>query len=113
MSGKLPRCTPTAAFAHNASIRRVATLSAGCPDEEDPEEMYSVDLLRGERKPGESRTMLESYVRTAKRVKVMSDAAFFTEFGEVHRVTQYIQNMTVDDAAARILDLYKRHATEV
>ena len=93
--------------------RRVATLSAGCPDQEDPEEMYAVDLLRGERKPGDSRTMLESYVRTAKRVKDMSDAAFFTEFGEVHRVTQHIQGMSVDDAAARILDLYKRHATEV
>lgn len=92
--------------------RRFATLSAGCPDSEDPEEMYGVDLLRGERTPGESRTMLESYVGTAKRVKNMSDTAFFTEFGEVHRVTQHIQGMKVDDAASRILGLYKRHATE-
>ncbi len=93
--------------------RRFATLSAGCSDEEDPEEMYKVDLLRGERTTGDHRTMLESYVRTAKRVKDMSDSTFFSEFGEVHRVIRQIQGMSIDDAASRILDLYKRHATEV
>ena len=93
--------------------RRFGTLSAGCPDAEDPEEMYGVDLLRGERPPGDSRTMLESYVGMAKRVRNMADTAFFTEFGEVHRVTQHIQDMKVDDAATQILALYKRHATEV
>jgi len=93
--------------------RRFATLSAGCTDTEDPEEMYTVDLLRGERKPGESRTMLESYVRTAKRIKDMSEAIFFSEFGEVHRVTQHIKGVSVDEAASKIFDLYKRHASEV
>ena len=93
--------------------RRFGTLSAGCSDSEDPEEMYDVDLLRGERAPRESRTMLESYVGMAKRVRSMSDTAFFTEFGEVHRVTQHIQGMNVHDAATRILALHKRHATEV
>ena len=93
--------------------RRFATLSAGCPDAEDPEEMYGVDLLRGERARGESRTMLESYAATARRVKDMSDTTFFTEFGEAHRATRYIQGMTVDDAANRILDLHKRHAEDV
>ena len=77
--------------------RRFGTLSAGCSDSEDPEEMYDVDLLRGERAPGESRTMLESYVGMAKRVRSMSDTAFFTEFGEVHRVTQHIQGMNVHE----------------
>ena len=93
--------------------RRFATLSAGCPDAEDPEEMYGVDLLRDERTPGESRTMLESYVGTARRVKGMSDMAFFAEFGEVYRVIRNIRGMKADDAASRILDLYKRHAAEV
>jgi hypothetical protein len=93
--------------------RRFGTLAAGCPDAEDPEEMYGVDLLRGERPPGDSRTMLESYVGMAKRVRSMSDTAFFTEFGEVHRVTRQIHGMSVHDAATRILALYKRHATEV
>ena len=93
--------------------RRMATLSAGCPDQEDTEDMYGVDLLTGERQPGDSRTMVESYVRTAKRIKEMPDAAFFSEFGELHRVIQHITGMTVDQAASRILDLHKRHATEV
>jgi hypothetical protein len=93
--------------------RRFATLSAGCPDTEDPEEMYDLDLLKGERALGENRTMLESYVRTARRVKDMSDTTFFSEFGETHRVTRHIRGMRVDDAASRILDLYKRHAMEV
>jgi hypothetical protein len=93
--------------------RRFGTLAAGCPDVEDPEEMYGVDLLRGEWPPGDSRTMLESYVGMAKRVRSMSDTAFFTEFGEVHRVTRQIHGMSVHDAATQILALYKRHATEV
>jgi hypothetical protein len=75
--------------------------------------MYGVDLLRGERPPGDNRTMLESYVATAKRVRSMSETAFFTDFGEVHRVTPQIRGINVDEAATRILALYKRHATEV
>ncbi|MCG3203341.1 MAG: 7-cyano-7-deazaguanine synthase [Gammaproteobacteria bacterium] len=86
--------------------RRFGTLSAGCADAEDPQEMYDVDLLRGERPPGDSRTMLESYVGMAKRVRGMTDTAFFTEFGEVHRVTRHIQGMSVHDAATQILALY-------
>ncbi|MBI5716617.1 MAG: 7-cyano-7-deazaguanine synthase [Burkholderiales bacterium] len=93
--------------------RRFGTLAAGCPDSEDPEEMYAVDLMRGERPPGDSRTMLESYVGTAKRVRGMTDTAFFTEFGEAHRVTRHIQGMKADDAATGILGLYKRHASQV
>lgn len=93
--------------------RRFATLAAGCSDAEDPAEMYGVDLLRGERPPGDSRTMLESYVRTATRVRSMTDMAFFTEFGEAHRVTRHIRGMSASDAATRILDLYRRHASAV
>lgn len=93
--------------------RRFATLAAGCSDQEDPEEMYSLDLLTGARSPGTSRTMIESYVRTAKRIKDMSDMAFFSEFGESHRVTQHIRGLSVDTAASQLLDLHKRHATEV
>jgi hypothetical protein len=93
--------------------RRFATLSTGCSDDEDPEEMYEVDLLKGARQPGESRTMLESYVRTAKRIKDMPDMSFFSEFGEVNRVTRNIKGYTVDEAASNILDLYKRHAAQI
>lgn len=93
--------------------RRFATLAAGCTDKEDPPEMYEVDLVRGERPPGHSRTMLESYVSTAKRVRTMSDLAFFTAFGEAHRVIRHVRGMSADGAAAAMLDLYRRHATAV
>jgi len=93
--------------------RRFATLAAGCSEAEDPPEMYGVDLLRGERPPGESRTMIESYVSTATRIRSMNDIAFFTEFGEAHRVVRHIRGMSADDAAARVLDLYRRHASAV
>ena len=93
--------------------RRFGTLSAGCQDTEDPDEMYGVDLLRGERPPGDSRTMLESYVRSAKRVKEMSDTSFFSEFGEAHRVTSHVRGMTIHDAATELVAMYKRHSAEV
>ena len=93
--------------------RRFATLAAGCTDKEDPPEMYAVDLLRGERSPGHSRTMLESYVSTAKRVRTMTDSAFFGAFGEAHRVIRHVRGMSADGAAAEMLNLYLRHAAAV
>jgi 7-cyano-7-deazaguanine synthase in queuosine biosynthesis len=93
--------------------RRFATLAAGCTDKEDPPEMYEVDLVRGERPPGHSRTMLESYVSTAMRVRTMCDLAFFAAFGEAHRVIRHVRGMSSDGAAAAMLDLYRRHAAAV
>ena len=75
--------------------------------------MYKVDLLTGDRPVGDSRTMLESYTRTAKRVKGMSETAFFSEFGEVSRVIRSVRGMPPDEVAANVLGLYKRHAQEV
>ncbi|MBW1999616.1 MAG: 7-cyano-7-deazaguanine synthase [Deltaproteobacteria bacterium] len=93
--------------------RRFAVLAAGCTDDDDPMEMYSVDLLTGERKPGESRTMLESYVRTAKKIKDITDDGFFSEFPECYRIIGHIRGMKVDEAASKILDLYRRHSNQV
>ena len=93
--------------------RRFATLAAGCTDKEDPPEMYAVDLLRGERPPGHSKTMVESYVSTAKRMRVMDDAAFFASFGEAYRVIRHVRGMSADDAAGELLNLYRRHAAAI
>lgn len=57
--------------------------------------------------------MLESYVSTAKRVRAMSDMAFFAAFGEAHRVIRHVQGMSADGAAAELLSLYRRHAAAV
>jgi hypothetical protein len=93
--------------------RRFATLAAGCSNAEDPKEMYKVDLLTGDRPVGDSRTMLESDTRTAKRVKDMSETTFFSEFGEVSRVIRSVRGMPPDEVAANVLGIYKRHAQEV
>lgn len=93
--------------------RRFATLAAGCDDAEDPAEMYGVDLLRGERAVGDSRTMLESYISTSKRVRTMTDTAFFAAFGEAHRVVRHVKGMSASDAAAHLLHLHQRHASAV
>jgi hypothetical protein len=93
--------------------RRFAALAAGCTDNEDPEEMYGVDFLKGERSPGDDRTMVESYVRMAKQVKGMSELTFFSTFGEVHRVTKNVRGFSVDEVASRVFSLYKRHAADV
>jgi hypothetical protein len=46
--------------------------------------------------------MLESYVGMATRVRNMSDLTFFTEFGEVHRVTQQMQGITIRPAICSV-----------
>ena len=51
--------------------RRFATLSAGL-DEEDPTEMYFVDLLTGARDEGAGRTMAEAFVRRALEFRRMT-----------------------------------------
>jgi hypothetical protein len=91
--------------------RRFATLGTGLA-EEDPEEMYEVDLLTGSREIGENRTMIESYVRTAREVREMSDMEFFGRFGEISRVLNFVEGAP-DEAASRILELYRRHADYV
>ena len=57
--------------------------------------------------------MLESYISTAKRVRTMSDSAFFASFGEAHRVIRHVRGMRADSAAAEMLNLYRRHAAAV
>jgi hypothetical protein len=93
--------------------RRFATLAAGCTDKEDPPEMYGVDLVTGERPPGQSRTMLESYVSTAKRVRTMTDTEFFATFGEASRVLRHVRGLSADSAGDALLDMYRRHAEAV
>jgi len=92
--------------------RRFATLAGGASDAEDPEEMYAVDLFVGRRGSAESRTIAESYVRSARSLKAMSDERFFEEYGEVTRVLPYL-GLSADDGASKILELHRRHAGEV
>ena len=78
----------------------------------DPAENYKIDLLTGPRKPGEERTMLESYVKTAVQITKMSDTESFSRFPEASRVLRHFEG-TADETATKIWDLHLRHAEQI
>lgn len=92
--------------------RRFATLAAGLDEEEDPPEMYKVDLLTGERTIGENRAMAESFLQRASRLRSGSDIEFFAQYPEVTRVLRRV-GLTSDEAGQRIWDLHRRHGEDV
>lgn len=91
--------------------RRFGVLAAG-READEPAEIYQLDLLSDARETTEDKTMLESYVRHADRIKGMSDALFFAEFPETARAIGYV-NMSTPEAAKAVYDLHKRHAENV
>ena len=91
--------------------RRFAILAAGAEDH-DPAIAYGVDLLTGERKEGEPRTMLAAYVETANGVADMSALEFFARYGEASRVLKHL-NGSPDITALQLFELHKRHAKYV
>lgn len=91
--------------------RRFAILAAGA-EGHDPAEAYGVDLLTGERKEGEARTMLAAYVETASAVAEMSALEFFGRYGEASRVLRHL-NGSPDATALQLFELHQRHAKYV
>jgi hypothetical protein len=91
--------------------RRFGILAANAV-QDDPDEMYKVDVLTGKREPGESKTLIESYVRTAYEIAKLDDQTFLQRFPEINRALRYMSG-TSDEVASRILELHQRHATEV
>lgn len=91
--------------------RRFAVLAGGAGELERPES-YAVDLLVGERPKGESRIMLASYVETAQQIERMTPGDFFSRYGEAARALRHVE-LSADEAAQKIFDLYQRHAKEV
>jgi len=92
--------------------RRLAALAAGLDDSEDPARLYRDDILWGPRESAHL-TLIERYFGLARRVSAMQDAtAFAQEFGELARVVQYCDS-TPAAAAARVFELYRRHADQV
>jgi 7-cyano-7-deazaguanine synthase in queuosine biosynthesis len=92
--------------------RRLATLAAGLTDDEDPAEMYKVDLLTGERPFGETRAMAESFLRRASRLRDISDLDFFTEYPEVTRALRHV-GLSSDTAGQQLVALHRRHAEDM
>lgn len=92
--------------------RRFATLASGATDAEDPPEMYKVDLLTGDRPFGESRSMAESFLQRATKLKAANDLSFFAEYPEATRAIRHV-DLPSDEAAKRIVELHRRHAEDV
>jgi len=93
--------------------RRFGALAAGL-GEDDPPEMYEVDLLTGAREDATDRTMAESFVRHALELKDLTDRTFIGRFaGETARVATCVPGMTADKATQAMLDLHHRHAGSV
>jgi hypothetical protein len=91
--------------------RRFAVLAAG-QDANDPGEAYKVDLLVGERKEGDPRTMLAEYVETANEIEKMAAVQFFGKYGEASRVLRHIGG-NADATAMQIYDLHRKHAKQI
>jgi len=92
--------------------RRFATLAAELTDQEDPAEMYKVDLLTGERTFGENRTMAESFLRRAGQLRSIPEMDFFVEYPEATRVLRHV-GLASDEAGRRIWELHRRHGEDV
>jgi hypothetical protein len=69
--------------------RRFGVLAAGL-EAHDPDTLYKLDLLMDPLPPGEARTMVEAFVRTASEIERMDDVAFFARFGELSRAVRFI-----------------------
>lgn len=91
--------------------RRFAVLAAGAGSLERAKS-YGVDLLTDPRQKGESRTMLVSYVETARQVANMSELDFFIRFGEVARIVRHLGG-SADENARKVHDLFRRHGRDV
>lgn len=92
--------------------RRFATLAAGFDEDEDPPEMYKVDLLAGERAMGETRTMAESFLHRASKLRSIDELDFFAEYTEATRVLRHV-GLTSEEAGRRIVELHRRHGEDV
>ncbi|MGH6924649.1 MAG: hypothetical protein ACRED5_13005 [Propylenella sp.] len=93
--------------------RRFAALAASL-GEDDPAEMYEVDLLTGARDDEFDRTMAESFLRHALELGDVTERAFLSRFaGELGRVVACVPEMSADDVARTALDMHRRHAASV
>lgn len=93
--------------------RRFATLAAGL-ENDDPAEMYRIDLLAGERQDGEERTMAEAFVRRALEFRRMTEIGFFGQCaGEVSRAAFCFPGMSSDVVMQSVFELHRRHGNAV
>lgn len=92
--------------------RRFAIVAAKA-EQYDPVEHYKVDVFTQGRDRGDDKILAAAYLERANQVDSLTDVAqFIGSYAEVTRVFRYLDGSTAQ-AAQRVFDLYKRHATEV
>jgi len=92
--------------------RRFAALASRFGDR-DPEGLYQIDLLTGARTPEKDRTLVESFIRTATEIGSMNELQVVEHYGEVSRVLRHLRPLSADQVAERVIQLYRRHSSEV
>lgn len=92
--------------------RRFGTLAAGLSADEDPAEMYAVQLLTDPRVVGETRTMAEAFMRRALALRSIDELELLKTYPEATRVLRHV-GLPTDVATRRIHDLHRRHGDEV
>jgi hypothetical protein len=97
--------------------RKFATLASRYPLN-DPDAIYKADLLTAERFKGEhpkngDLTLVESFIRTATDIGSMNELQIVEHYGEVGRVLRHVRPLSADQVAERVIQLYRRHSSEV
>ena len=92
--------------------RRFGILAAGFGDL-DPAERYELDLLLGDRSLDRDVRMAVAYVKFFQNFASSSKSRFISDHPQVAAALSYFPDLSADAAAARIHDLYIRHAEDV
>jgi hypothetical protein len=80
--------------------RRFAALASRYASS-DPEQLYKVDLLTGERLEGVDRTLIESFIRTATDLTSMDELQIVERYGEIGRILGHLSPLTTDEVARK------------
>lgn len=91
--------------------RRLAIFAANSV-EYDHDEMYKVDVFKGDRTENKDLILAESFVRSMREIATMTEAQFFGKYGEVSRAIPYFEGKS-DEIAEEIFSLFKRNGEQV
>ena len=90
--------------------RRLATLFNEVRDD-DPAEIYKINLFLDPIEKPRDRTMVESYIRHMRILESISVDEFFQRFGEANRVLGYL-GIPCSEAAEKLFELHRRQGEQ-
>ncbi len=91
--------------------RRIAMYASG-NEAHDPPDLYQVQFPLDPIIGTEDRTMVLSYLDTARKIESMPIEEFYWHFGEASRIVDKL-GMRVSEAGPKLFELHKRHAVQV